>query len=598
MAKRLAPPTAAPKRLHEPAATPSAALGTTARTSASVSEAWAARYAGTGDSYDGAADVAIDANGSVYVTGFSLGSSSGYDYVTVKYNANGFQLWEVRYNGPANSDDVPTSLAVDGAGNVYVTGSSVGTGTRYDYATVKYSPDGQQRWVARYSGPANNEDLAASLAVDAAGNVAVTGASYNGLGSSYDYLTVKYTTTGQQLWEARYNGPASSDDLPTTLALDGAGNVYVTGTSYSSSQSDYATLKYDASSGQLQWQAFYNGPGNNYDLVRELAVDATGRVAVTGLSFNGSSYDYATASYSGAGQPQWSAVHNGAGNGYDEATGVALDGTGNVLVTGYAETSGGNWDYTTFKYAAADGQPVWEARYNGPDGGYDEAKDVAVDANGDVLVTGRSFTGLGLSEYATVKYAASSGQQLWAARAQGVGSGDQQATGIAVNAAGTVAVTGTATRSTTNSNYATLTYAASGQTRWRAEGPEITNVRSEASDMAVDAAGNVFVTGMVYGGSTARWEVLTVKYAANGQLDWQARYPAEVVTGRLPHIAVDAAGNVAVAGTIYSSPLSDCLILKYEGATGRQQWARTYNGPGNGGMASPMWRWTRPVTWS
>ncbi len=124
-------------------------------------------------------------------------------------------------------------MAVDGSGNVYVTGSSEG-----DYATIKYSPDGDTLWVRRYSGSAS------ALAVDDSGNVYVTGWSY-GSGTFDDYATIKYAPNGDSLWVRRYNGPGNDYDLPFALALDGDGNVYVTGESYGSGTNyDYATIKY------------------------------------------------------------------------------------------------------------------------------------------------------------------------------------------------------------------------------------------------------------------------------------------------------------------------------------------------------------------
>jgi hypothetical protein len=60
--------------------------------------------------------------------------------VTVAYSGAGVQLWINHYDGPGNSDDRPTALAVDGSGNVFVTGYSTGIGSGYDYATIKYSP--------------------------------------------------------------------------------------------------------------------------------------------------------------------------------------------------------------------------------------------------------------------------------------------------------------------------------------------------------------------------------------------------------------------------------------------------------------------------
>ena len=98
-----------------------------------------------------------------------------------------------RYNGPANSEDFAHAIAVDAAGNVYVTGWSLGLGNHSDYATIKYDPDGNELWVARYNGPGNSTDVATAIALDAAGNVYVTGESFGGLGTREDYATIKYS---------------------------------------------------------------------------------------------------------------------------------------------------------------------------------------------------------------------------------------------------------------------------------------------------------------------------------------------------------------------------------------------------------------------
>ena len=69
----------------------------------------------------------------------------------------------------------PRGIAIDASGNVYVTGYSIGVGTFYDYATVKYSPSGTRAWVARYNGPGNTKDRAWAIGIDGRGNVYVAG---------------------------------------------------------------------------------------------------------------------------------------------------------------------------------------------------------------------------------------------------------------------------------------------------------------------------------------------------------------------------------------------------------------------------------------
>ena len=133
----------------------------------------------------------MDAEGNVYVTGYSIGLGSSADYATIKYGSKGEVVWAKRYNGPGNGSDTPSALALDAQGNVYVTGYSVGLSSLYDYATIEYSPTGERLWVRRYNGPGNGHDMPRALTVDGQGNLYVTGSS-TGVDSSDDYATVKY----------------------------------------------------------------------------------------------------------------------------------------------------------------------------------------------------------------------------------------------------------------------------------------------------------------------------------------------------------------------------------------------------------------------
>ena len=262
-------------------------------------EMWVALYNGPGNSHDYARAIALDDSGNVYVTGYSSGAN--YDYATVKYDPEyGNELWVARYDGPGNSYDYAVAIALDDSGNVYVTGNSYASGENYDYATVKYDPDGIEMWVALYNGPGNGYDSAFAIALDDSGNVYVTGHSY-GSGANYDYATVKYDPDGNKAWVARYNGPGDSHDNAFAIALDDSGNAYVTGYSYGSGiYCDYATVKYDPNGNEM-WVARYNGPANSYDYAYAIALDDSGNVYVTGKSYTGygggAYYDYTTIKY-------------------------------------------------------------------------------------------------------------------------------------------------------------------------------------------------------------------------------------------------------------------------------------------------------------
>src|SRR6266581_4197120 len=193
------------------------------------------------------------------------------------------------------------------------------------FSPQAHAQGGVPLWTNRYNGPANNDDFAAAIAVDTSGNVFVTGWSWSGTGGviDSDYATVAYSNAGVPLWTNRYNGPGNSDDRAYAIAVDGSGNVFVTGRSLdSASNYDYATIKYSGA-GLPLWTNRYNGTGNLEDEAAAIAVDSSGNVFVTGSS--------GTVAYSGAGVPLWTNCCN-------SGSAIAADSSGNVFVTGDSGT--------------------------------------------------------------------------------------------------------------------------------------------------------------------------------------------------------------------------------------------------------------------
>ncbi|MDO7852465.1 SBBP repeat-containing protein [Hymenobacter convexus] len=448
---------------QHPAAPPSPAPSTCL-----IPETWLAHYNSGVSGDDRARAIVVDEQGDVYVTGASDSRQNElHDFATVKYDARtGQQLWAARYAGPAHQEDVATAIAVDRNGNVYVTGYS-SNGSNTDYVTIKYNAQtGQQRWLARYNGPANADDEAIGLAVDAAGDAYVTGASVEGTGGA-NYVTLKYDgRTGRASWRASYNGPANQADTPVGIALSPAGSVYVTGSSYCAADYDYATVQYDGRTGRQQWAARFGGTSGRDDRAAGLAVDAAGDVYVTGSSVNAAgNADYATVKYDErTGQPRWVARYAETATSADVATGIAVDQAGNAYVTG---SSDGLRDpnaptpsppgsplpapsphYATLRYSARTGQPRWVARYFGAqvqDGFITDTNDipvgVALDAAGDVYVTGTSDVPF-RTITSTLKYDKQRGRELWLARGFHQGYRSVTAVALAVSAQGDAYVTG------------------------------------------------------------------------------------------------------------------------------------------------------------
>jgi uncharacterized delta-60 repeat protein len=573
---------------------------------------WSARYNGPANLDDVPSAIKVDASGNVYVTGRSISQNGNFDYATIKYNSNGVQQWVARYDGPASGEDTPSALVVDGSGNVYVTGSSVGTTS--DFATVKYNSSGVQQWVARYDN--GFDDFGNTIALDASGNIYVSGTS--GQGTTTDMATVKYNSSGVQQWVARYDGGYS--DGVYAMVLDGSGNVYVGGYSYAANlYYGFTTVKYN-SAGVQQWVGRYNSSATAYEFVRAIALDASGNVYVAGVSYvTSTGYDYLTVKYNSAGVQQWFArydggstdyvygmVVDGPGNAYvvgysyqgapsapvylivkynaagvqqwtgqykgpvggtaDFPSAVVMDNSGNVTVTGQSNSTT-SIDFGTVRFSPA-GIRVWVARYDGASGGpNDYATQMAVDGAGNVYVLGYSYSGtvnVGIfADLLTVKYN-SSGVQQWVARFDGGNGSNDVPVGIGADASGNVYVVGTAQLGNT-SDYVTVKYNSAGAQQWAVRYDNGTT--DNASAMAVDAAGNVFVTGQSLGGT---FGISTVKYNTSGVQQWLARYE----TASPVAITLDKSGNIYLTGTSYASTNS-ALAVKYNSA-GVQQWASTY----------------------
>ena len=423
-------------------------------------EEWRVTYDGPGqEQYAGdcAWAMAGDQYGNVYVVGASCGSGSYEDYITIKYDSHGSELWTAIYNGPANVSDSAEAVAVDVHGNVYVTGMSDGLGTSYDFATIKYDADGHQEWVARYDGGTYDPDRAYAIVLDDSGNVYVAGQS--GFSPYSDYATIKYSNDGEERWVARYDGPTHGSDWAFSIALDVDGNVCVAGTSQGSGTGDdIVTVKYDPT-GREEWVARYNGPMNEDISYGPVRTDAAGAVYTAGQSKREESgKDWIIIKYKPGGDEEWIAWHTGPGIGADYLNDMVVSGSGEVWVTGGATSDSTGKDLATIKYDRL-GEEVWVATYDGPVSGNDIGFRLALDCNRHVWVAGVS-DGDGTDwDWATIRHD-SSGQQLAVARYDGVGSDTDAPHGLVVDDVGSAYVTGRSSVLNNDSDIATLKYSA------------------------------------------------------------------------------------------------------------------------------------------
>jgi len=421
---------------------------------AQVVQQWVNVYDNFNDT-DRVRDMVVDRNGNVYVTGSSWGNSIEQEnFVTIKYNTQGSELWRREYNNN-NGPDVARAIALDSSGNVYVTGSSYnGSIDQLDYVTIKYDSAGNQQWLVDYDN-SSGDDIPYAIAVDPSGIVWITGTSYDGGGDQNDIVTICYSASGTQQWIRDYDN-TFGDDTAFAIAEDQVGNVYITGSSYGGpvDLQNLTTIKYSPSGTQL-WIAEYDNFNGN-DKGEGIVVDSAGAVFLTGTTWDGSvdKEDYVTIKYSTAGVQMWMAEYDN----YDEtdlAHAITLDRFGNVYVTGQSyDNPTDQFDYTTIKYSAA-GMQLWVRDYDNFNG-EDIAWDIACDSNASVYITGQSYDGIELENIVTISYT-TTGVQQWLQSYDNFNRFDG-AIAIQLDQQGGVYVAGASERSIEELNYVTIKY--------------------------------------------------------------------------------------------------------------------------------------------
>ena len=430
---------------------------------------WGTYYGGNG--YEEGQKISCDAGGNVFVTGqttlstngiatsgahqetYAGGDLFGYDAFVVKFNSYGVRQWGTYYGG--SMDDLGQGISCDAGGNVFVTG--------YTYSTT-------------------------GIATSGAHQETYTGSAYS------DAFIVKFNSNGVRQWGTYYGG--SSYDIGQGISCDGNGNVFVSGSTKSSTgiatsgahqetlaieyNSDAFVVKFN-SNGVRQWGTYYGGSGN-YEGGYAISCDAGGNVFVTGSTesttgmatsgahqetYAGGDYDAFVVKFNSNGVRQWGTYYGGSGN-YEGGYAISCDAGGNVFVTGstesttgiatsgaHQETSAGGVDAFVVKFNS-NGVRQWGTYYGGS--GNDGGEEISCDGNGNVFVTGTtsSITGIATSgahqetnagggdwgfDAFVVKFN-NNGVRQWGTYYGGSGSGDY-GYGISCDGNGNVFVTGT-----------------------------------------------------------------------------------------------------------------------------------------------------------
>jgi phosphatidylserine/phosphatidylglycerophosphate/cardiolipin synthase-like enzyme len=270
-------------------------------------------YPFTGMAYDEGNAIALDANGSIFITGSARNASNPNtdDILLARVNNYGALMWKITV-GNTTQQDVGMDITADGPGNIYVTGGSFGswgspirpyTSGQYDAFVAMFEPVNGTRVWNTFLGE-NFNGFGMGITADSIGRVYITGVNFVP-GTSSNTFVAELAGSGALLWYADV-GAAGANDSGRDIVLDGNGNVYVAGDSWSpwgsplscySGGQDAVVLKFN-NSGDLQWNAFVGGSG--YDLGYGIDLDSAGNIFISGHSTDiwGSPFE------SGSGLPQ------------------------------------------------------------------------------------------------------------------------------------------------------------------------------------------------------------------------------------------------------------------------------------------------------
>jgi hypothetical protein len=295
-------------------------------------------------------DVAAGANGYVYAAGLKRGDRTT-TLVLAKYDGAGSRTWLRSFRGDYLATD-GRRVVLDASGYVYVCGRVVWRNGEDGILLVKYAPDGTRRWSRtwnpRHGTGWSFQDAPCSMALDRAGSVYLAAHSDGSKGVS-GLVLAKYDARGKRLWAVRYLDPidpAGLGTVPSDLALDGEGGVYVAGRGSYLRKCDgdrytALTLKFSGADGSLLARAAYGAPYN----ALAASLDVRGStVAVCGTvqdqPFSESSVTKALViNYDLSLGQRYAVAYKGPGEGDTAAANdVAVDPAGNVLATGWSST--------------------------------------------------------------------------------------------------------------------------------------------------------------------------------------------------------------------------------------------------------------------
>jgi len=416
-------------------------------------------------------------------------------FFVLQTNSQVQQEWVKRYNGQnTNVGDWSYAIAIDGFNNIYVTGL-LSASSLHDIGTIKYNSSGEQLWVRYYNGTSELQDFGYDIAIDNQHNVYITGQSYDT--ANRDFVIIKYDTEGNFIWDRRHFGRG------VKILVDNENDIIAVG-----GNSDMLKIVKYNSNGFLMWENDFMPPESFSNYVSDVKIDNENFIYIGAISdFSGSKEDYLTVKLDAGGSVKWYRTFNGLLNYDDQLSKIEVANSGSVYVTGRAQNKLDLRDYVTLKYSKT-GDLIWINTFKWDSASNDFGRLIALDSNENIYVIGNSIKQAQLTTRNShvLKYD-SSGAILWVKELSENNSNLQATSCIYKN--NSLYFTG-GIFGESFGNFKTVKLSNSGELEWSIEYDGGNN--DWAEDMVLDDQNNVYVTGISIG-SGSREDYLTIKYS-------------------------------------------------------------------------------------
>ncbi|MBK8498878.1 MAG: T9SS type A sorting domain-containing protein [Flavobacteriales bacterium] len=427
-------------------------------------------------------------------------------------------------------------------------------------------------WQSFFDGSLPGLDEANALLIAPDNSIYVTGGSTN-IAPQGTITTIRYSASGAQLWADHPYGPSQdSQNKGVGMAIDPWGHVYVCA-NFSANAGDIAVIKYKPT-GRIWRHNYEQYPtADVYDEARAIAVDAQGEVYVAGAitSTGGMGMDNYLLKVDSAGAQVWN--NDFAVSSADEyATDVAISPVGHVYV-------GGQWWNTAFSggvnmsVARFNGQgAVWNQSFEA-DGWSDYTAAIAPTANDGVLLCGSATINATADAVIVARNAA--GAELWHVVHAGTGNVDDDAVEVSELSDGrVVAVVHSREQVGASLRHAITTLLIDdGAVVWSEQYLGDAALGAWPTDLAVDAADNIYISGYAVAAGNAHTDGVVLKYSAAGALVWSIPYDGgSSKDDRFNAIALNSAGDVVVCGSSHTTTTdSRYVTVQFGNAVGVQE---------------------------